>query len=391
MAAPPAPEPPTLLGYHRILSPTAGVRVSPLCLGTMSFGESWKDRMGECTKETSFAIMDAFYEAGGNFIDTANFYQNEESETWVGDWVSHRGNRDELVLATKYTIGYRGGGGERIKSNFAGNHSKSLRLSLQASLAKLKTDYVDILYVHLWDYTTSVEELMQSLHHVVMQGKVLYLGITAAPAWIVAKCNEYARFHGLTRFSAYQGHWSCAYRDMEREIIPMCEAEGLAILPWGALGRGMFRTSEEYNEADRAGRKMGPQDKTHRVLGQKLAQLAKAKGTTLYCVALAYVLKKAPYVFPVIGGRKVEHVQRNIEALSVELSPEELDDLDSTVPFDVGYPLSFLFETPQQKYRSDMTTRHIWQIATSARLETVSKPQAVESRQSEKQFRSPHQ
>lgn len=162
---------------------------------------------------------------------------------------------------------------------------------------------------------------------------------------------------------------------MEREIIPMCEAEGLAILPWGALGRGMFRTSEEYNEADRAGRKMGPQDKTHRVLGQKLAQLAKAKGTTLYCVALAYVLKKAPYVFPVIGGRKVEHVQRNIEALSVELSPEELDDLDSTVPFDVGYPLSFLFETPQQKYRSDMTTRHIWQIATSARLETVSKPQ----------------
>lgn len=190
MAAPPAPEPPTLLGYHRILSPTAGVRVSPLCLGTMSFGESWKDRMGECTKETSFAIMDAFYEAGGNFIDTANFYQNEESETWVGDWVSHRGNRDELVLATKYTIGYRGGGGERIKSNFAGNHSKSLRLSLQASLAKLKTDYVDILYVHLWDYTTSVEELMQSLHHVVMQGKVLYLGITAAPAWIVAKCNE---------------------------------------------------------------------------------------------------------------------------------------------------------------------------------------------------------
>lgn len=155
----------------------------------------------------------------------------------------------------------------------------------------------------------------------------------------------------------------------------MCEAEGLAILPWGALGRGMFRTPDDYNEAGRAGRKMGPQDETHRVLGKKLAHLAEAKGTTLHCIALAYVLKKAPYVFPVIGGRKVEHVQRNIEALSVELSPEELGDLDSTAPFDIGYPLSFLFETPQQKYRSDMTARHIWQITTSARLETVSKPQ----------------
>lgn len=156
----------------------------------MNFGESWKDRMGECGKDTSFAIMDAFYEAGGNFIDTANFYQNEESETWVGDWMEARGNRDQIVVATKYTIGYRMGGPEKLKSNFGGNHAKSLRLSLDASLAKLRTDYVDVLYVHLWDYTTSVEELMQSLHHVVAQGKVLYLGISAAPAWVVVKCNE---------------------------------------------------------------------------------------------------------------------------------------------------------------------------------------------------------
>lgn len=187
---PPCPPPSSLLGYHRILSPTAGVRVSPLCLGTMNFGDAWKQRMGECSKETSFQILDTFYENGGNFIDTANFYQGEDSEKWIGEWVANRKNRDELVLSTKYTMSYKMFGPEKIKSNFQGNHSKSLRLSVDASLKKLQTDYIDILYVHMWDFTTGVEELMQSLHHMVVNSKVLYLGISDAPAWLVVKCNE---------------------------------------------------------------------------------------------------------------------------------------------------------------------------------------------------------
>lgn len=146
--------------------------------------------MGECSKETSFQILDTFYENGGNFIDTANFYQGEDSEKWVGEWVANRKNRDELVLSTKYTMSYKMFGPEKIKSNFQGNHSKSLRLSVDASLKKLQTDYIDILYVHMWDFTTGVEELMQSLHHMVVNGKVLYLGISDAPAWLVVKCNE---------------------------------------------------------------------------------------------------------------------------------------------------------------------------------------------------------
>jgi aryl-alcohol dehydrogenase-like predicted oxidoreductase len=190
MAQPPAPKPPSLLGYHRILSPSAGVRVSPLCLGTMNFGDSWKRAMGECSKETSFQILDTFYENGGNFIDTANFYQGEDSENWVGEWIAKRENRDELVLATKYTMSYRMFGPEKIKSNFQGNHAKSLRLSVDASLKKLQTDYIDLLYVHIWDFTTSVEELMLSLHNMVVNGKVLYLGISDTPAWLVVKCNE---------------------------------------------------------------------------------------------------------------------------------------------------------------------------------------------------------
>ena len=186
-----APKPSSLLGYHRILSPTAGVRVSPLCLGAMNFGEAWKGALGECTKETAFDMLDYFYDNGGNFIDTANNYQGEESETWIGEWMSERKNRDEMVIATKFTTGYRTvGAHEKIKANFQGNHAKSLRVSVEASLKKLQTDYIDLLYVHWWDFTTSVPELMNSLHNLVANGKVLYVGISDTPAWLVVKCND---------------------------------------------------------------------------------------------------------------------------------------------------------------------------------------------------------
>ncbi|KAK6069028.1 norsolorinic acid reductase (aldo/keto reductase) [Seiridium cupressi] len=383
MAAPPAPKPSSLLGYHRILSPSAGVRVSPICLGTMNFGEGWKQRLGECSKETAFEILDTFYQAGGNFIDTANFYQGDDSEKWLGEWVESRKNRDELVLATKYTMGFGQSGPEKIRSNMQGNHAKSMKLSVEASLKKLKTDYIDVLYVHIWDYTTSVEEMMQHLHHLVANGKVLYLGITGAPAWLVVKCNEYARFHGLTRFSVYQGRWSCAFRDFERDILPMCESEGLGITPWGVLGRGQFKSEEAYKVE---GRNMGPQDARHRRLGEKLDQIAQRKNTVPTSIALAYILHKAPYVFPVIGGRKVEHLKSNLEALSIELSDEEMREIEDSESFDIGYPLNFLFETPQQKYRSDMTARDIWQLTSNTRLETVKKPRAIEARQGEKHW-----
>ena len=143
------PQPPTLLGYYRLLAPSAGVRVSPLCLGAMNFGDAWKGFMGECDKPTSFGILDAFYEAGGNFIDTANNYQGEESELWLGEWMQARGNRDEIVLATKFTTGYPAPSKTvPIKANYQGNHHKSLRLSVDASLKKLQTHYIDVLYMH---------------------------------------------------------------------------------------------------------------------------------------------------------------------------------------------------------------------------------------------------
>lgn len=143
MAFPQAEKPKSLLGYHRILSPTAGVRVSPLSLGTMNFGDAWKDFLGECDKENSFKILDYFYENGGNFIDTSNNYQAEQSETWIGEWMAARENRDQMVIATKFTSTYPAGPVD-IKSNHQGNHSKSLRVSLEASLKKLQTSYIDL-------------------------------------------------------------------------------------------------------------------------------------------------------------------------------------------------------------------------------------------------------
>ncbi|KAK3904920.1 NADP-dependent oxidoreductase domain-containing protein [Staphylotrichum tortipilum] len=383
MAMPTAPKPPSLLGYHRLLSPLAGVRVSPLCLGTLGFGDAWKGRVGECNKETVFEILDTFYNAGGNFIDTANLYQDGQTEAWLGEWLEARQNRDEIVLATKYSMPARLHGPEKIKSNYQGNQVKSMRLAIDQSLKKLKTDYIDVYYVHMWDYTTSVEEMMQGLHHLVASGKVMYLGISAAPAWVVVKCNEYARFHGLTRFSVYQGHWSCAFRDMEREIIPMCESEGLAIAPWGVLGRGQFRSAEDYA---REGRKMGPQDEAHMRMGATLDALAARKGTLATSIALAYVMHKAPYVFPVIGGRKVEHLKSNIEALAVELTREEVEEIEAAEKWDPGFPLNFLFEGPGQKYSLDMTARHMWQLSCNTRLETVGKPKPIEPMQGMKQF-----
>ncbi|KAL8715765.1 MAG: hypothetical protein Q9220_000432 [cf. Caloplaca sp. 1 TL-2023] len=379
---PPAPKPKTLLGYHRILSPTAGVRVSPICLGAMNFGNAWKEFLGECDKKTAFEILDYFYENGGNFIDTANNYQGEESETWIGEWMAERKNRDEIVLATKFTTGYPPGP-KVVKANYQGNHAKSLKVSLEASLKKLQTDYIDLLYLHWWDFSTSIPELMQALHHQVAAGKILYLGISDTPAWIVSKANQYARDHALTTFSVYQGRWSAAQRDFERDILPMCEDEGMAMAPWGALGQGLFKTEEEMERTKAESRKMAPPNEKTKAISIALDKIAKEKGTQITGVAMRYVMHKSPYVFPICGGRKIEHLKGNIEALSIELTDEEIDEIDKAVPFDIGFPLSMLFEMGGEKYNTRMTTKDILLVNTTANLDPVQKFKAPKPRKEE--------
>ncbi|GAP84860.1 putative aryl-alcohol dehydrogenase Aad14 [Rosellinia necatrix] len=344
-----APPPPTELGRYRVLCPTAGIRVSPLQLGAMSIGSAWSDFMGSMDKAQSFELLDAFYQKGGNFIDTANNYQDEQSERWLGEWLSSRKNRDQIVLATKFTTDYKSyelGKGKVVNS--CGNHKKSLHMSVRDSLAKLQTDYIDILYVHWWDWTTSIEEVMDALHVLVQQGKVLYLGISDSPAWVVSAANTYARASGKTQFSVYQGRWNVMRRDFERDIIPMARHFGMALAPWDVLGQGKFQTTKEI-EARKARneplRRLRASEQTEQEIkvSAALAKVAAEHGIeSVTAIALAYIFAKYPYVYPIIGGRKVQHLEDNIQSLSIQLTEKQVEELEAVTEFDLGFPGTFI-------------------------------------------------
>ncbi|KAJ4418761.1 hypothetical protein N0V82_005326 [Gnomoniopsis sp. IMI 355080] len=370
---PMAPPPKGPLNRYRLLSPSASLRVSPLCLGAMNFGDAWEDYMGSCNQKTTEEILDFFYDQGGNFIDTANNYQFEESETWIGEWMKKRGNREEMVIATKYTTNFKAGppGKGKIQANFTGNGTKSMHTSVAASLKKLQTDYIDLLYVHWWDFSASIPELMQSLNHLVVQGKVLYLGVSDTPAWVVSKANQYARDHGLRQFCVYQGRWSAASRDFERDIIPMCRDEGMGLAPWGALGGGAFKSAEQRNAQVQEGRKVQASEEQIKV-SEALEKIAKRKNSDITGIALAYVMHKTPYVFPIVGGRKVDHLKGNIEALKVRLSKEDMEEIEGVVPFDVGFPGTLFYRGETPKHVND-----VWLLNMAATFDYVSIPEAI--------------
>lgn len=327
---------------YRLLSPSAAVKVSPLCLGAMTFGDVQPEVFGECSNETAFAILDYFYDQGGNFIDTANVYQKGASEELIGRWMKERGNRDEIVLATKYTSTLDIDA--KVNVNNAGNSLKSMRVSVETSLKRLQTSYIDLLYVHWWDYTTSIPEMMHGLNDLVASGKVNYLGISDTPAYVVTKANEYARAHGLRTFAVYQGYWSASCRDFEREIIPMCQLEGMGLCPWGTLGQGRFQTAAKFKEREQTheGRKLEPITEVDKAASLVLEKLANKRGVNLYSILLAYHLQKTPYVFPIIGSRKVEHIETLLPCLTIALTEEEIEEIESAYPFDYGFPHTFL-------------------------------------------------
>ncbi|ROV97808.1 hypothetical protein VPNG_08653 [Cytospora leucostoma] len=361
------PTPSTELGRLRILSPTAGVRVSPLQLGAMSIGGAWSELLNPIEKDAAFKLLDAYYAAGGNFIDTASNYQNEQSEMWLGEWIAARENRDSLVLATKYTMDYRShalGQGPQA-ANFAGNSRRSLHVSIRDSLKKLRTDYIDIYYVHYWDYTTSFKEVMDALHGLVEQGKVLYLGVSDTPAWVVAEANTYAISQGKTPFSIYQGRWNVFLRDFEREIIPMARHFGMALAPWDVLGGGKFQSKAELEKRKNAGETLRAragqsrhQTEDEVKVSEALAKVAAEHGIeSVTAIALAYVMSKASNVFPVVGGRKVEHLEDNIQALSIKLTDDQIAFLESVKPFDPGFPHNFIPADPKVTGRSFLIAR----------------------------------
>ncbi|KXT08524.1 hypothetical protein AC579_982 [Pseudocercospora musae] len=343
-----APTPKTALGRHQVLSSTAGIRVSPLVLGAMSIGEAWSF-MGAMNKKQAFELLDAYFDAGGNFIDTANCYQDGQSESWIGEWMVSRRNRDQMVIATKFSFHYKAGSNADktpANNNYWGNHKRSMHVSVRDSLAKLQTQWIDVLYVHYWDYTVSIEEVMNSLHLLVQQGSVMYLGISDTPAWIVASANAYAKMHGKTPFSIYQGRWNVLTRDLEREIVPMAIHHGMAIVPWGVLGDGKFQTPAAIEKRKASGESLrfgAEQSEEEVAMSQALAEVGKAHGIeSVTAVALAYVRAKAPNVLPLIGGRKIEHLKDNITGLDIKLTKEQVQFLESKKSFDPGFPASFI-------------------------------------------------
>lgn len=225
-------------------------------------------------------------------------------------------------------------------------------MSVRDSLAKLQTDFIDILYLHWWDHTTSIEEIMDSLHILVEQGKVMYLGISDSPAWVVSAANYYAKAHGKTPFSIYQGRWNIMLRDFEREIIPMARHFGMALAPWDVLGGGKFQTKAAIEERKKNGEGLrsmmgGEQTEEEVKMSAALEEVANEHNVSLTAVALAYVMSKTINVFPLVGGRKVEHLKDNIKALSIKLSDEQIKKLEGVKSFDPGFPNTFIGEDPK--------------------------------------------
>jgi aryl-alcohol dehydrogenase-like predicted oxidoreductase len=215
---------------YKLLGPS-GLRVSELCLGTMSFGDAWG--FGADEKE-SHRILGDFAEAGGNFIDTANKYHEGQSEEIVGSFLGP--GRDRWVVATKYTLAMRSG-----DPNAAGNSRKNLRTSVEASLRRLRTDYLDVLWVHAWDYTTPVEEVMRGLDDLVQAGKVHHVALSGAPAWIASQANTLAALRGWNPFVALQMEYSLLERTAERELLPVAEAFGLSVTAWASMAAGILQ------------------------------------------------------------------------------------------------------------------------------------------------------
>ncbi|KXH67463.1 aryl-alcohol dehydrogenase AAD14 [Colletotrichum salicis] len=375
----PAPDPPTPLARFRILSPNAAIRVSPLQMGTMSLGTAWSDGMGPVEKNAAFSLLDAYLDAGGNFFDCSNGYQHEQSEAWLGEWMDVRGVRDRCVVATKFSADYRMHAlGKGRCPNAGGNSRASMHMSLRDSLAKLRTDWIDVFYVQWWDYTASIEEVMDALHNLVQQGKVHYLGISNCPAWVVSAANTYARAHGKTPFSIYQGYYSIIMRDMERDIIPMARQFGMAIAPYGAAGMGKFKTREMIEARRRSGdegqafRHLADQTETEMRVSKALAEVAEEVGvSSITAVALAYVMAKVPYVFPVVGGRKVEQMLENIDALTIQLSKAQIAYLESVEKWEPGWPYDVMGWDPHVSGTPAPV------IAASAKVDFVRRPKAI--------------
>jgi aryl-alcohol dehydrogenase-like predicted oxidoreductase len=323
---------------YQLLGKT-GLRVADICLGTMTFGEDWG---WGSPKEEARKIYDHYREQGGNFLDTANIYTNGTSEKLVGEFI--QGHREEVVLATKYTNAAPG-----TNPNAGGNHRKSMMEAVEASLKRLQTDYIDLYWMHIWDQMTPVEEVMRAFDDLVRQGKVLYIGISDAPAWWVAKANTLAEFRGWTSFAGLQIEYSLNERTPERELIPMAKEFGLTVTAWSPLAGGIL-TGKYLDEAPQGekGRLSGGdmdglrKDKVDEDRIARAVQVVSRKiGASAAQVALAWLRYSAVPVIPIIGAKKLAQLEDNLGSARIDLSAEDLKTLHDASAIKLGFPHDF--------------------------------------------------
>jgi aryl-alcohol dehydrogenase-like predicted oxidoreductase len=326
------------LDSYRLLG-RSGLRVAPLALGTMTFGEVWGAEEGESRR-----IFDAYIDRGGNFIDTAGFYAQGRSEELTGKFA--QGKRDRLVISTKYSLAVTAG-----DPNAAGNGRKNMFRSVEDSLKRLRTDYIDLCFLHVWDDTTPPDEILRAFDDLVRQGKVQYIGVSDTPAWQVARLQVTAELRGWTQFAALQVEYNLLQRTAERELIPMASRLGIGVMPWSPLASGILSgkyVNDALAGADPVGGRGAMLSAHGRVneraiaVAKEVARVADRLSATPAQIALAWTLANPSVDAPLLGARTLRQLEDNLGALEVELDDEALAQLEGASRIELGFPHDFL-------------------------------------------------
>ncbi|GHJ38064.1 aldo/keto reductase [Streptomyces sp. TS71-3] len=320
---------------HYVTLGRSGLRVSPFALGAMTFGE---DPGGAgCSVAESEKILGTYLDQGGNFVDTANFYTNGHSESILGDYFTARpGLRDRVVLASKFFFNLFPG-----DPNGGGAGRGSIIAQLHESLRRLRTDHLDLYWLHNWDRHTPVEETLRTLDDLVTAGKIRYVGFSNTPAWFTAQAQTTALLKGWTPLIALQVEYSLLARTVEGELAPLALDQGMALVPWSPLKNGFlsgkYRRGAEVADSARTAFVGGPNEAEFAVI-EELDAVAGELGTTSAAVALAWLRARPGTVVPILGARRVAHLEGNLAALEVTLGPEHLRRLDEVSAPELDYP-----------------------------------------------------
>jgi len=322
----------------------SGLRVSELCLGTMTFGEDWQ--FG-ASKEESRSIFDAFCAAGGNFIDTANAYTYGTSEKLVGEFIAPE--RDRFVVSTKYSLTIR-----PDDPNGGGNHRKSMCQAVEQSLRRLNTDFIDVYWLHAWDFVTPIEEVMRGLDDLVRSGKILYIGISDTPAWIASQANMLAELRGWTKFIGLQTEYNLIERTAERDLLPMAHTLNLGVLAWAPLAGGVLTgkyvliADEIRIEDSKRGNWLNSErlNRESMCIAAAVVQIAEECECAPSTVALNWIRQRPGGLIPIIAGRTRQQIDENLSCLGFELEAKQMLQLNAVSQISLGFPHRFLQYEP---------------------------------------------